>query len=233
MKKFAILSIIAIIGISVIGASQSFAQEETKDIPNWIRFVAGHWVTEEVSDTEFLQALGYLIDKNILVVEESDNTLSESITDPFRNNLDAITEVTELRTQRDNDDRKIREMQERIVELEQQVKDVNTNSDVNIAQYQKQNDEHLDNIYTLQKQLYDSPKVTDIEKLNSQIAQLEATSITLQKRVDEMQELWGIVEGGNIGGKVQFVEHMKNYIDTLEKANTELNLKIKEFETQQ
>jgi hypothetical protein len=62
-------SLVLIILFSLIGSSilipNSFAQEETK-IPNWIKNIAGWWAANEVSEKEFLTAIEYLINNNII-----------------------------------------------------------------------------------------------------------------------------------------------------------------------
>ena len=62
-------SLVLIILFSLIGSStfipNSFAQEETK-IPNWIKNVAGWWAVNEISEKEFLTAIEYLINNDII-----------------------------------------------------------------------------------------------------------------------------------------------------------------------
>jgi len=54
---------------SLIGSSilipNSFAQEET-EIPKWIKNVAGWWAVNEISEKEFLVAIEYLINNDII-----------------------------------------------------------------------------------------------------------------------------------------------------------------------
>ena len=60
---------VLIILFSLVGSSiftpNSFAQEETK-IPNWIKNVAGWWAANEISEKEFLAAIEYLINNDII-----------------------------------------------------------------------------------------------------------------------------------------------------------------------
>jgi len=64
-------SLVLIILFSLIGSSilipNSFAQEETK-IPNWIKNIAGWWAVNEISEKEFLAAIEYLINNNIIFI---------------------------------------------------------------------------------------------------------------------------------------------------------------------
>ena len=61
--------LVLIMFFSLIGSStlvpNSFAQEETK-IPKWVKNVAGWWATNEISEKEFLTAIEYLINNNII-----------------------------------------------------------------------------------------------------------------------------------------------------------------------
>jgi len=60
---------VLIILFSLIGSSifipNSFAQEETK-IPDWIKNVAGWWAANEISEKEFLAAIEYLLNNDII-----------------------------------------------------------------------------------------------------------------------------------------------------------------------
>jgi len=64
-------SLVLIILFSLIGSSilipNSSAQEETQ-IPNWIKNVAGWWAVNEISEKEFLGAIEYLINNNIISI---------------------------------------------------------------------------------------------------------------------------------------------------------------------
>ena len=64
-------SIVLVIFISLVGSNilvgipNSSAQEDTQ-IPSWIKNVAGWWANGDVSDNEFLTAIQYLINNNII-----------------------------------------------------------------------------------------------------------------------------------------------------------------------
>ena len=62
-------SLVLIILFSLIGSSilvpNSSAQEETQ-IPDWVKNVAGWWATNEISEKEFLGAIEYLINNNVI-----------------------------------------------------------------------------------------------------------------------------------------------------------------------
>ncbi len=63
------LSIILILSFSLMGSSilvpNSSAQENVQ-IPEWVKNVAGWWANGEVSETEFLTGISYLINNNII-----------------------------------------------------------------------------------------------------------------------------------------------------------------------
>lgn len=62
------LIIVLIIGVFTFSiAPSSFAQEEDL-VPDWIRWPMEWWISGEISDEEFMESLGYLIDEGILNV---------------------------------------------------------------------------------------------------------------------------------------------------------------------
>ena len=70
MKVFQIrLSTVLILFISLIASTilipNSLAQEDTQ-IPGWIKNVAGWWANGEIAEKEFLTAIEYLINNNII-----------------------------------------------------------------------------------------------------------------------------------------------------------------------
>lgn len=46
----------------------------TSEIPSWIKDTARFWIDDQISDQEFIQALQYLIDKQILVIPSHSKT---------------------------------------------------------------------------------------------------------------------------------------------------------------
>ena len=67
--------LIALIGFS---ASVSFGEEEQFSIPNWIKETAGFWSQNEISDQDFLNSVAYLINNDLLYVEELENVKTEN-----------------------------------------------------------------------------------------------------------------------------------------------------------
>ncbi|MDE1765136.1 MAG: hypothetical protein KGI27_02555 [Thaumarchaeota archaeon] len=67
MKKLAIASIIVILSVASISLGYSFeASAQESSIPAWIKKTAQWWSQNQTSDSEFLGAIQYLIDHNIL-----------------------------------------------------------------------------------------------------------------------------------------------------------------------
>ena len=70
MKIFQIQFLIAIIlSFSIISSSilfpNSLAQEDTQ-IPSWVKNTAGWWADDQISEKEFLTAIEYMINNNII-----------------------------------------------------------------------------------------------------------------------------------------------------------------------
>ena len=67
-------SIVFVLFISLIGSSilisipNSSAQEDSAQIPDWIKNVAEWWANDEISENEFLTGIEYLINNNIISI---------------------------------------------------------------------------------------------------------------------------------------------------------------------
>lgn len=72
------------IGLSINASAQS------TPIPNWIKNTAKWWADDQISDSEFIKALQWLIDQKILVVEQYNATkeLQDKIALAMLNNLE-------------------------------------------------------------------------------------------------------------------------------------------------
>jgi hypothetical protein len=72
MKVFQIrTSIILILSFSLIGSGILVPNSSAQDaqIPDWIRDVAGWWASGDISENEFLTAIEYLINNNIILID--------------------------------------------------------------------------------------------------------------------------------------------------------------------
>jgi hypothetical protein len=98
MKVFQIrTSIILILSFSLIGSGILVPNSSAQDaqIPGWIKDVAGWWASGEISENEFLTAIEYLINNNIILIDfvpcndeiQSQTTSSsKSVPDWIKNN---------------------------------------------------------------------------------------------------------------------------------------------------
>jgi len=71
MKVFQIRSsIVLILSFSLIGSGILVPNSSAQDaqIPDWIKNVAGWWANGEISENQFLDAIGYLINNNIISI---------------------------------------------------------------------------------------------------------------------------------------------------------------------
>ena len=72
MKKLTIvIASVLLVGI-VIGLSINASAEEGL-IPSWIKNIAGFWSNNQISDSEFIDALQFLVKEGILVIPEPNN----------------------------------------------------------------------------------------------------------------------------------------------------------------
>ena len=71
MKPVIIIAIVIVFGIG-IGLSLSVSAEEGL-IPTWIKSTASFWVEGDISDSEFITALQFLVKEGILVIPSEQN----------------------------------------------------------------------------------------------------------------------------------------------------------------
>ncbi len=76
IKKIVIFSIVLGLGIGL--ASNVYAQNESL-IPSWIKTAVGFWANDQVSDQEFLYAIEYLVENEIIHVSESKNSSDDRL----------------------------------------------------------------------------------------------------------------------------------------------------------
>lgn len=91
-KKFLL---VAIAGIMIISLT-TFASAQTSEIPSWVKNVEGFWSEDAITDKEFLAAIKYLIDNNVLKVSSVTIPSSEVVPEKSKNpqlsaNVDLIT----------------------------------------------------------------------------------------------------------------------------------------------
>ncbi len=91
------LAIIAI-SASAITAFTLVASAEEGLIPSWIKDTAKFWVEEEVSDSEFISALQFLISKGIIQIPTQSEDMLKELQDE---NEQLKVEITTLKSQLD------------------------------------------------------------------------------------------------------------------------------------
>ena len=67
LKLWVPLLALAILSISLVTTSA-----EESAIPSWIKTIAGFWSADQISDEEFIGALQYLVENDILIIPEKD-----------------------------------------------------------------------------------------------------------------------------------------------------------------
>jgi len=75
LRKGYVLAIL-VIGVSIISILSISAEESL--IPSWIKTTAGFWVNDQVSDSEFISALQFLVKEGILVIPQEGTTSQPS-----------------------------------------------------------------------------------------------------------------------------------------------------------
>ena len=87
--------VISLVGMLMI--SNAFAQEAT--VPSWVKNTAGWWATDAISETEFVNAIEFLVKENIIQVNVSQTSeTSQGVPDWVKNTAgwwatDAISET--------------------------------------------------------------------------------------------------------------------------------------------
>lgn len=80
MKKYLLLLPIILTIIVLISVPSVMAQSESNEIPSWIKGVANFWIDGGINDAEFIEALEFMIDNNVIKLGNNistDNTMSE------------------------------------------------------------------------------------------------------------------------------------------------------------
>lgn len=69
-KNEKILTISVIISIMIVLSTPSvIAQSESDVIPSWVKGVANFWVEGNITDSEFIEAIKFLIESEIIVID--------------------------------------------------------------------------------------------------------------------------------------------------------------------
>ena len=98
-KIYLIIALVFTVGLGV-GLSVNASGEKTL-IPSWIKTTAGFWVDDKVSDSEFISALQFLVEKGVLVIPQKGNVPNptptvtanpNSINSKYQPNIEAFYE---------------------------------------------------------------------------------------------------------------------------------------------
>jgi len=70
LKKIVIIPLIFAVVISLTAVGVSYAQETENDtIPSWVKSIFLYYAHESINDEELIEALGFLIDSNIILID--------------------------------------------------------------------------------------------------------------------------------------------------------------------
>jgi len=94
LRKVLILAIF-ITGISLTTVLTIHAQDEAL-IPSWIKNTAGFWVEDQISDSEFIQALQFMISNGIIQIPTQSEDMLKELEDE---NEQLKVEITSLKSQ--------------------------------------------------------------------------------------------------------------------------------------
>lgn len=160
-NKSIFLSIIVLIGISVIGINQSFAQTDV-EIPPWVKGIANFWVEDKIDDGEFAEALEFLIDSDIIQLGNTE-IMSDPIVEenPFGIKEDNRTLEKKHAENISHLDKQMKEQKEM---YDQQIINLNDINDKQYAEFKEQQYEYSEENTKLQL------KISDLEK---EISRLE------------------------------------------------------------
>jgi len=71
------------VGVIILGTLvfSAISVQGQYPVPSWIKEIAGFWSDDQISDDEFIAALQYLVEQNILFIPESTRTSEHASTD--------------------------------------------------------------------------------------------------------------------------------------------------------
>jgi len=121
--------LLSLLILTVIGLTEIQAQEDIVEIPSWIKGVANFWIEGGIDDADFIEALEFLIDNNVIKLGE--NTVVEDTMASLTVDEKEFLELT------------IEQKEDRIKILENEIKDIgldNSKMLVSITELQESND---------------------------------------------------------------------------------------------
>lgn len=82
-SKFLILAISAVFVVGFSTGINFSASADENPIPVWIKNIASYWSTDQVTDQEFLNAIQFLIENEILIISTEENPPSSDTDTDF------------------------------------------------------------------------------------------------------------------------------------------------------
>ncbi len=149
MKPLLVFGIIlsAIVLISIPSVT---AQSESNTIPSWIKGVASFWIEGGINDAEFVEALEFLVDNNVIELgenvvvdntipqlQEENNMLKEKLDVSEANRVSqSQSDAAQHKKLYDEKDLKIKELNDRLDEKEAEWRQINLEKDAEIKELQ-------------------------------------------------------------------------------------------------
>ena len=82
-------NIIPVMTITLVLAVLIIPNAFAEDVPGWVKNTAGWWATDAISETEFVNAIEFLVKENIIQVNVSQTSgTSQGVPDWIKNNAD-------------------------------------------------------------------------------------------------------------------------------------------------
>lgn len=77
------MNLLGLASIAVLASSLwvAAAAADTDELPSWVKDLAGFWSNDQISDSEFISALQYLVSNKIIVIPDSDTEVVQPGTD--------------------------------------------------------------------------------------------------------------------------------------------------------
>ncbi len=130
MKKLVIvaMSVILLAAVFSLGYSVRVSAQESS-IPTWIKKTAQWWSQNQTSDSEFLAAIQYLIDNNILHNSPVKPTNHVNMSDTSNQNTQLAQKINDLQSRYDTLQSKYNMLLEQVKSISTQSTPVNQNND--------------------------------------------------------------------------------------------------------
>ena len=80
--------------VFAVGLGSAYSQTDT--IPEWIKGVAGFWAEDKITDSEFIEALEFLIESNVIQVDDPRVGELEKENSELREKLESKVQISEM-----------------------------------------------------------------------------------------------------------------------------------------